>query len=91
MLIAGINSRVQLFKWTQAEDGSRELTNECSHVGHVLALYLVTRGDFVVVGEGLAALALALSLAAHAHEHLRWAQHYGFGHMSIATESYQTC
>lgn len=51
MLIAGINSRVQLFKWTQAEDGSRELTNECSHVGHVLALYLVTRGDFVVVGE----------------------------------------
>lgn len=49
-LIAGINSRVQLFKWTQSEDGSRELTNECSHVGHVLALYIVTRGDFVIVG-----------------------------------------
>lgn len=49
-LIAGINSRVQLLKWTQSEDGSRELTNECSHVGHVLALYIVTRGDFVIVG-----------------------------------------
>ena len=41
---------MQLFKWMQSEDGSRELTNECSHVGHVLALYIVTRGDFVIVG-----------------------------------------
>ena len=49
-LIAGINSKVQLYKWIQAEDGSRELQIECSHTGHVLALFVVTRGDFVIVG-----------------------------------------
>ncbi|EIE24281.1 hypothetical protein COCSUDRAFT_28729 [Coccomyxa subellipsoidea C-169] len=59
-LIAGINSRVQLFKWTQSEDGSRELTNECSHVGHVLALYIVTRGDFVIVGDLMRSLQLLI-------------------------------
>jgi len=58
-LIAGINSRVQLLKWTQSEDGSRELTNECSHVGHVLALYIVTRGDFVIVGAPSPTLSLS--------------------------------
>jgi len=50
-LIAGINSKVQLYKWIQTDDGSRELQIECSHTGHVLALYVVTRGDFVIVGE----------------------------------------
>ena len=49
-LIAGINSKVQLYKWLQTDDGSRELQLECSHTGHVLALYIVTRGDFVIVG-----------------------------------------
>lgn len=49
-LIAGINSKVQLYKWIQTDDGSRELQLECSHTGHVLALYIVTRGDFVIVG-----------------------------------------
>lgn len=50
-LIAGINSKVQLYKWIQTDDGSRELQIECSHTGHVLALFVVTRGDFVIVGE----------------------------------------
>ena len=50
-LIAGINSKVQLYKWIQTEDGSRELQIECSHTGHVLVLFVVTRGDFVIVGE----------------------------------------
>ena len=49
-IIAGINSMVQLYKWLQTDDGSRELQLECSHTGHVLALYIVTRGDFVIVG-----------------------------------------
>ena len=52
-LLAGINSRVQLYKWTQRDDGTRELSNECGHSGHVCALYVVTRGDFIVVGERL--------------------------------------
>lgn len=41
---------MQLYKWVQTDEGSRELQIECSHTGHVLALYVVTRGDFVIVG-----------------------------------------
>ncbi|PSC68559.1 DNA damage-binding 1 [Micractinium conductrix] len=51
-LLAGINSRVQMYKWIEkADDGARALLPECSHAGHVLALYLATRGDLVVVGD----------------------------------------
>ncbi|KAK7842150.1 dna damage-binding protein 1 [Quercus suber] len=32
------------------EDGARELQSECGHHGHILALYVKTRGDFIVVG-----------------------------------------
>ena len=49
-LISGINNKVQLFRWAQSDDGSRELATECTHTGHVLALYLDTRGDFVILG-----------------------------------------
>lgn len=95
-VLAGINSRVQLFKWTQKvnsppppassaphcrigaawllaadsrpvlllviwlsgqhptqlqDDTSKELQPECSHVGHILALHVAVRGDFIVVGK----------------------------------------
>ncbi|KAL4855081.1 DNA damage-binding protein 1 [Chlorella vulgaris] len=50
-LLAGINSRVQMYKWSEPSDGVRGLVPECSHAGHVLALYLATRGDLVVVGD----------------------------------------
>jgi DNA damage-binding protein 1 len=50
-LLAAINSRLQLYKWDQQDDGSRELVPECSHAGHVLLLYLDTRGDFVLLGK----------------------------------------
>jgi hypothetical protein len=60
-LLAGIDSRVQLYRWNEREDGSNELTSECSYSGHVLALYVVTQGDFIIVGEGRAPAALWLS------------------------------
>ncbi|EFN59838.1 hypothetical protein CHLNCDRAFT_29381 [Chlorella variabilis] len=50
-LLAGINSRVQMYKWLEQGEGGRALVPECSHAGHVLALYLATRGDLVVVGD----------------------------------------
>ncbi|CAL5227828.1 g10856 [Coccomyxa viridis] len=59
-LIAGINSKVQLYKWLQTDDGSRELQLECSHTGHVLALYIVTRGDFVIVGDLMRSMQLLI-------------------------------
>jgi hypothetical protein len=59
-LLAGINQKIQLYKWTQRDDGSRELTNECGHHGHILALYVVTRGDFIVVGDLMKSVSLLL-------------------------------
>ena len=49
-LLASINNRVQLYGWTQREAGARELAAECGHSGHVCALFVETRGDFILVG-----------------------------------------
>jgi hypothetical protein len=46
-----LTAQVQLLKWTEAEDGIRELTTECEHLGHILVLYLHTHGDFILVGD----------------------------------------
>ena len=52
-LLASINNRVQLYGWTQREAGARELAAECGHSGHVCALFVETRGDFILVGTAL--------------------------------------
>ena len=49
-LLAGINSRVQLYEWATQKDGSRGLVAGAGQSGLVLALYLACRGDFIVVG-----------------------------------------
>ena len=51
MLLTGINSRVQLYRWQPQDNGAWQLSPEASHAGHVLALYIDTRGDFIIVGE----------------------------------------
>ncbi|KAF9599350.1 hypothetical protein IFM89_036807 [Coptis chinensis] len=50
-LLAAINQKMQLYKWMLRDDGSRELQSECGHHGHIIALYVQTRGDFIVVGD----------------------------------------
>lgn len=50
-LLAGVNARVQIFKWQKDDDGAHELSLECQHTGHILALYVRSRGDFIAVGE----------------------------------------
>lgn len=50
-LLAGINSRVQLYEWNLLKDGSRGLVAGAGQSGLVLALYLACRGDFIVVGK----------------------------------------
>lgn len=57
-LLAGVNSKVQLYQWSQREDGSWELSNECSHHNHILALYVESRGDFIVVGDLMKSVSL---------------------------------
>ena len=82
-LLAGINSKVQLFKWVAREGGragaagvsagtmdvgggeggtspTYELANECSHHGHIVALYVATRGDFIVVGDLMKSISLLI-------------------------------
>ncbi|GLT67385.1 hypothetical protein SLA2020_396990 [Shorea laevis] len=63
-LLAAINQKIQLFKWQAREDGTRELQSECGHHGHILALYVQTRGDFIVVGD----LMKSISLLIYKHE-----------------------
>ena len=57
-LLAGINSKIQLYKWQQREDGVRELVTETGHHGHVLATYMQTRGDLIVVGDLMKSITL---------------------------------
>jgi len=46
-LLASINSTVRLYEWTS----DKELRLECSHFNHIIALYLKTKGDFILVGD----------------------------------------
>lgn len=46
-LLASINSTVRLFEWTY----EKELRLECSHFNNIIALYLKTKGDFILVGD----------------------------------------
>ncbi|GJP48061.1 hypothetical protein CLOM_g7334 [Closterium sp. NIES-68] len=57
-LLAGINNKVQLFRWAARDDGARELLVECGHFGHILALYAACRGDFIVVGDLMKSMSL---------------------------------
>jgi len=38
--------------------GQMELTTECVHRGHILVLFLKTRGDFIVVGDLMRSISL---------------------------------
>lgn len=46
-LLASINSTVRLFEWTY----EKELRLECSHFNNIIALFLKTKGDFILVGD----------------------------------------
>uniref|UniRef100_A0A2P2KL48 DNA damage-binding protein 1 n=1 Tax=Rhizophora mucronata TaxID=61149 RepID=A0A2P2KL48_RHIMU len=63
-LLAAINQKIQLYKWMLRDDGTHELQSESGHHGHILALYVQTRGDFIVVGD----LMKSISLLIYKHE-----------------------
>ena len=46
-LLASINSTVRLWEWT----ADKELRLECSYFNNIIALYLKTRGDFILIGD----------------------------------------
>eukprot|EP00271_Cylindrocystis_brebissonii_P010251 TRINITY_DN26392_c0_g1_i1.p1 TRINITY_DN26392_c0_g1~~TRINITY_DN26392_c0_g1_i1.p1 ORF type:complete len:1092 (+),score=241.19 TRINITY_DN26392_c0_g1_i1:211-3486(+) len=59
-LLACINQKVALYRWVLREDQTRELQAECSHHGHILALFVQSRGDFIVVGDLMKSISLLM-------------------------------
>ncbi|CAM9095121.1 unnamed protein product [Ectocarpus sp. 4 AP-2014] len=57
-LLACINSKVQLFRWIEKDDGIQELQTECGYHGHILALHMQSRGDFIIVGDLMRSVSL---------------------------------
>jgi len=53
-LLACINSTVRLFEWTS----EKELRLECSYFNNILALYLKSKGDFVLVADLMKSITL---------------------------------
>ncbi|XP_054261134.1 DNA damage-binding protein 1 [Macrosteles quadrilineatus] len=53
-LLASINSTVRLFEWT----AEKELRLECSHFNSIIALFLKTKGDFILVGDLMRSMTL---------------------------------
>lgn len=47
-LIAGVNAKVIVFDWNVEQ---KSLCLECTHFGYVIALFLVTRGELIIVGD----------------------------------------
>ena len=52
-LLVTINSSVRLFEFRE-----RELNNECSYYNTILALFLKTKGDFILVGDLMRSMTL---------------------------------
>eukprot|EP00743_Colponemidia_sp_Colp-15_P005247 GILK01005646.1.p1 GENE.GILK01005646.1~~GILK01005646.1.p1 ORF type:complete len:1143 (+),score=205.41 GILK01005646.1:93-3431(+) len=59
-LLGSVNSKIQIWKFVSSDDGNKELTPECGHHGHILALYTQVRGDFIVVGDLMKSISLLL-------------------------------
>ena len=60
-LLAGVNNKVILYGWKAGmDDDSHELAHECSHSGHILALYVTVRGEFILVGDLMKSMSLLI-------------------------------
>ena len=46
-----VSVQVRLFEWSGEKESGRELRVECSYFNSILALYLKTKGDFILVGD----------------------------------------
>lgn len=57
-LLTGINSRVSIWKWNEQSDGTKELVHECNHHGHIIAVTVQSRGDFIIVGDLMKSISL---------------------------------
>ena len=49
-LLASVNNKLELLKWTEA-GGNLDFTEECSKSCQVLNIFVKTRGEFILVGD----------------------------------------
>ncbi|KAL2536319.1 DNA damage-binding protein 1a [Forsythia ovata] len=61
-LLVAINQKIQLYKWMLCDDGSCELQSECGYHGYIIALYVQTREDFIIVGYLIKSISLLINL-----------------------------
>lgn len=52
-IVAAVNSKVHLLQWTESE-----LEQKCVHHGHIVALSLAVRGDFIIVADLLKSISV---------------------------------
>lgn len=57
-LLAAVNSKVILFKWTSSQGLVYNLKQELEEGGNVLVQQLVTRGDFILLGDLMKSISL---------------------------------
>ncbi|KAG5189499.1 hypothetical protein JKP88DRAFT_353064 [Tribonema minus] len=57
-LLAGVNSAVQLYKWRELGPGLVELALDTVYAGFILAMYMKTRGNLILVGDLLRSMSL---------------------------------
>jgi len=58
-LLAGVNNKLQLFSWSPLAAGAANgLVLRHEHCGHILVLYIQSRGDFILVGDLMKSIAL---------------------------------
>lgn len=56
-LLAGVNNKLQLYEWMPCARAPRlQLRHE--HCGHILVLYVQSRGDFILVGDLMKSVSL---------------------------------
>ncbi|CAH3044667.1 unnamed protein product [Porites lobata] len=53
-VLAGINSTVNIYEWT----ADKELRLECQFLNNILALFLKSKGDFILVGDLMRSMTL---------------------------------
>ncbi|CAG8582196.1 11914_t:CDS:2, partial [Diversispora eburnea] len=57
-LLIGIDGKVSIFDFIRLEDGKRDLIPICEYNGFTLAIQIVTRGHFILVGDIMRSIVL---------------------------------
>ena len=82
MLVAGVNNKLQLYGWAPPAAGSpAHLALRHEHCGHILVLYIASRGDFILVGDLMKSLSL-LQYSADGHKITELARDYSANWMT---------